>query len=160
MEVYRAPATTFVAQFLGSPPMNLIPATVASGSNGQPVLRIGANQLPQPPEWSLVLPPSGHSAIFGIRPEDIFGPGRVPSPTAKLFDIQATVTAVEILGAEIIVIVDIDGANHGKCMARLGRDAEARVGDRVVLQFDVSAAHLFDPVTESLLTGPQSLRAN
>lgn len=65
MELFLNPANTFVAGFLGSPPMNQIEAVVTSGSHG-PVARFG--------EQSLLLPDAfaaheGREIILGIRPE-------------------------------------------------------------------------------------------
>src|SRR5207253_1117619 len=70
LEVYRRPVNTFVARFLGGPPMNLIPAELQLADSGAAVgleaLRIGLD---------MPLPPPGMKAgavTLGIRPEDIY----------------------------------------------------------------------------------------
>src|ERR1044071_8542997 len=93
LEVYRRPANTFVASFLGNPPMNLMPAVVADDPDGR-TLRIGAWSLALPADRMPPLPPNT-SVIFGIRPEKISG-----TPQAGGTPVQAEVVQVEPLGAE------------------------------------------------------------
>ena len=115
LEVYRRPANTFVAGFLGSPPMNLLPATVADGC-----LALGAARLALPAP----LGAATHAArvVFGIRPEDLAqsGPGRDA--------LAAEVVAVEPLGAETIATLRIDGTDR-EIQARLGRDVDGKADD-------------------------------
>jgi multiple sugar transport system ATP-binding protein len=127
LEVYRNPANTFVASFLGSPPTNLLAATVADGR-----LHVGEAALPLE---RARLPAS--EIVFGIRPEDIFV-GEGP--------LEAGVAAVEPLGAETILALRLAGIEQD-VMVRAGRDSPARVGDRLKLRFDLGAAHFFDKET-------------
>jgi multiple sugar transport system ATP-binding protein len=66
LDVYRKPADTFVASFLGNPPMNLLPATVTDAPGGR-TLRIGASTITLPPAVS-----RGMAAGQAVT----FGPGR------------------------------------------------------------------------------------
>jgi multiple sugar transport system ATP-binding protein len=129
LEVYRNPADTFVASFLGSPPTNLIPARFNSQQ-----LRVGEAEVGVPrgsaPE----------SVIFGIRPEDIRIDGAAPHAHGE-------VLAVEPLGAETILRVRLT-AVPGEVMVRGPRTVSAKVGERVPLAYDIAAAHLFDPATQ------------
>jgi multiple sugar transport system ATP-binding protein len=127
LDVYREPADTFVAAFLGSPPTNLLPATFASGT-----LRIGDSTL----ALQRACPPE---VIFGIRPEDIRIEGVAPQ-------VQGEVLAVEPLGAETIVRFRLPGV-QGDVLARGPRTVSAKVGETVPLAFDMASAHLFDPAT-------------
>ena len=129
LEVYRDPADTFVAAFLGSPPTNLIPARL----NGAALL-VGESKL------SLSSKAGLESVIFGIRPEDIRIDGATPHA-------QGEVLAVEPLGAETILRLRMPGV-AGDVMVRGPRTVAAKVGDRVPLAFDLAAAHLFDPNTQ------------
>ena len=84
-EVYRAPQSTFVASFIGSPPMNLLPGEVQGNEFVLPGLRL-ALPLPAPRQGALIL---------GVRPEHIdVGAGSVH---------QLKVDFVEMLGAERLV---------------------------------------------------------
>ena len=102
MELFLNPANTFVAGFLGSPPMNQV-AAVLDGGDGAPVARIGNQSLPLPP-----LPDLRHAAgrpiIVGIRPEYAVattgeGPGRV----------AISVDLVEPLGSEALLHATLQG---------------------------------------------------
>ncbi|GIX11867.1 ABC transporter ATP-binding protein [Elioraea sp.] len=132
LEVYRRPATTFVAGFLGSPPMNLLPATVADGR-----VRLGEATLTVParvPEGPVTL---------GVRPEDL-----VPVPEGPL---RGEVVAVEPLGAETILSLRLPGVER-ELMLRAGRSAPAALGERIALAAPDDAIHLFHAVTGRRLT--------
>src|SRR4030042_1294563 len=68
MEVYRKPVDTFVAGFLGSPPMNLMPATLEKGERNEVVVRLGGQGFRPPPEWNRPLEEHLGPVIFGSRP--------------------------------------------------------------------------------------------
>ena len=136
LEVYRYPANTFVASFLGNPPMNLLRAVVTDDAGGRG-LRIGAWQLALPPERMPSLPP-GTEVIFGIRPEKLSG---TPQPGGASID--AEVVQVEPLGAETIFASRIPDVEK-PVFARVGPDVPVKVGDRRALGLDLSAAHVFD----------------
>ena len=127
LDVYREPADTFVAAFLGSPPTNLLPATFASGT-----LRIGDSTLALQRDCP-------QNVIFGIRPEDIRIEGVAPQ-------VRGEVLAVEPLGAETIVRFRLPGV-QSDVLARGPRTVSAKVGEQVPLAFDMASAHLFDPAT-------------
>ncbi|NWG73055.1 MAG: sn-glycerol-3-phosphate import ATP-binding protein UgpC [Rubrivivax sp.] len=128
-QVYLRPATTFVASFIGSPPMNLLRgrgdgSRFVVGDNGV------ALPLPRPA-------PRAGELILGVRPEhvDIGGEGRWP----------LRVEVVEMLGAERLVHGRLDG--QGFTLRIEGTAAAPRAGDEVRL--DVAAEHLhwFDAST-------------
>jgi multiple sugar transport system ATP-binding protein len=132
LEVYRYPADTFVAAFLGSPPTNLIPARFANGR-----LMVGEAAVPLQNNVGVDNP------VFGIRPEDIRLDGADPHAHGE-------VLAVEPLGAETILRVRLAGV-AGDLMVRGARTLPVRLGERVPLAFDLQAAHLFHPETQRRL---------
>jgi multiple sugar transport system ATP-binding protein len=136
LEVYREPADTFVAAFLGSPPMNLIAARSNSDS-----LHVGEAILP----LRRTLPVE--NLIFGIRPEDIRIQSGIDEARPHAL---GEVLAVEPLGAETIVRLRLAGV-AADVLARGPRTVSARVGERVPLAFDLAASHLFDPTTNRRL---------
>ncbi len=75
-EVFKRPATRFVAGFIGSPPMNLNEATVADGK----LVFAGGQSLPLPIEFRNKVA-AGDKVIFGLRPDDIYptGHGSIPA---------------------------------------------------------------------------------
>jgi multiple sugar transport system ATP-binding protein len=133
-EVYDHPANAFVAQFIGTPPMNLIPGRVSDGA-----LRTSSFSLP------LHLPlAEGRRVIIGIRPEHIsVGEGDD--------SIGASVDMVEPIGHESIVYVS---AGSEKLVAIFDPHSAPAVGDNVRLSVRAERVHLFDGETELALTTP------
>ena len=136
MEVYRDPADTFVARFLGSPGMNLVPVEADGGA-----LRLGDATLPGPDRRGPV--------ILGVRPEDLYEPGSVPQGT-ETATLAAEVDTVEPLGAETLLTFTLPG-REGALTARVGREARARPGERVPLHVDLAALRFFDAETQRAL---------
>jgi len=140
MEVYGNPADIFVARFLGNPPMNLLPGRLAAGG-GRATVDLPGGTLDLP-GW-----PGGLAAgavTVGIRPEDLYEPaGDAGRAMGRL---QATVLAVEPLGAETLVLLAV-GAERTELIARLGRRTALAVGAAVAIAVDCTAIHLFDAAT-------------
>lgn len=89
MELFLNPANTFVASFLGSPPMNMVQATV-SVRNGQPCAEFQGQSLPLSPLPGLA---PGQGITLGIRPEFVtLGQG-----------VRVAVDLVETLGSEALI---------------------------------------------------------
>jgi len=91
-DLYERPANVFVAGFLGSPGMNLIDGGVDATGDGV-IVRVSGGTVPLVPHGG---PQPGERVVVGVRPEDL-----VVSPDGTL---SATVTIVELLGAEVQVI--------------------------------------------------------
>ncbi|MAQ85361.1 MAG: ABC transporter ATP-binding protein [Maritimibacter sp.] len=123
-ELYTAPANTFVAQFIGSPKMNLLPVeTTARGvelSAGKPALPVPVRPAEQ----------------LGIRPEAL----RLVAPEQGL--VTGKVALSEYLGADLSVYVDTERA--GRVTLRGPGTMKVTEGETVGLTFDPSEAHLFD----------------
>jgi sn-glycerol 3-phosphate transport system ATP-binding protein len=125
-EVYQRPATTFVASFIGSPPMNLVPGH-ADGSR----FTVGSQVLPLPK----AAPRSGE-LILGMRPEHavLRGAGQLGWPFQ--------VDMVELLGAERLVHGSVGASPFTVRMdATL---AAPRVGDTMTLQGPPERLHWFE----------------
>ena len=149
LDVYRDPADTFVARFLGNPPMNLFPARLEADGGGVAV-RLAGTLLPLPSADAQALARFvGGTVIFGIRPEDLYDhrpPGIDEGADGQDLSFPARVSAVEALGAETLLVLEVEGI-AGAFRARLGRDCRARIGDIVEVHMDYHAVHLFDPET-------------
>jgi multiple sugar transport system ATP-binding protein len=145
LEVYRNPADTFVAKFLGNPPMNLVQGCLEA-HDGHPVARFAGSAVALPKRTTSSLGRHiGSDVIVGIRPEDLYETppaGRVTEITRLL----ARVVAVEPLGAETLLVVALDPSND-ELIARIGRETALRSGDRLDIALDATAIHLFDSVT-------------
>ena len=117
-EVYEHPANSFVAQFIGTPPMNLVSATVENGS---------AFSIPVRAE-------NGRKVILGIRPEHLNHGG----------DIKAIVDVVEPIGHESIVYAT---AGEQKLTIIFDPHETPKVGETISLSVDPARVHLFDAET-------------
>jgi ABC-type sugar transport system ATPase subunit len=135
-ELYSRPANRFVAGFIGSPPMNFIPADLAA-HDGELVARAQDIELPLPPAQR---PPAnaGANATVGIRPEHIalVSPGEGHA--------AGEVYVVEPVGREQIVDVQV-GGRVLRVVAPPGYGG--KMGDRIGLRFALDRLHLFDPQT-------------
>jgi multiple sugar transport system ATP-binding protein len=114
--LYREPANTFVAGFIGSPSMNMLEGEVDDGS-----LRLGAHALPLGGVRGGGAPTRGE-VVVGIRPEDLVLDGGGDAA------IDATVAIAEQLGPEVLVHVHADGLRVADVADRTagGEDEEAR----------------------------------
>jgi multiple sugar transport system ATP-binding protein len=141
LEVYEKPANLFVASFIGTPPMNFVPATLADG--GATVVASGF-RLPLPAALRAAAQgrPDG-KVVLGIRPENIRETAREGG--GETLAIHAKVEFVEPLGYEVIV--------HGRVgndllVAKVDPHRSPRMGDEMPLVIEAGAIHLFDATTE------------
>jgi multiple sugar transport system ATP-binding protein len=143
LEVYRNPANTFVARFLGNPPMNLVPVELDLGAAR---LHFGDVALPLT-LWSGDALGRYHSGqvLLGIRPEDLYETSPRPGDD-RLVPVATRVAAVEPLGAETLLVLTLDGAG-AEIIARIGRETRLRPDDRTTMLLDATAIHLFDAAT-------------
>jgi multiple sugar transport system ATP-binding protein len=150
--VYRYPANLFVARFMGSPPMNTMPARLEADGGG-PVVVIGAGR---PDEVRLHLQGYdaaasyvGREVVLGIRPECIAEGDRVFSgSTGAPVIVTAPVELVEPTGAETIVLLRLGGES---AQARVSPDIRPTPGARAPFALDTRRICLFDPETERLI---------
>jgi multiple sugar transport system ATP-binding protein len=147
LEVYKRPLNTFVASFLGNPPMNLLPARVAEGK-GRLTLKLGGELLELKERQYSALP-AGTAITLGIRPESIAARASA-GERERLAGIEAEIVQIESLGAETILATRIPGI-ESELVARVGPEVGASVGERRSLWLDLSAIHLFD-ATGALIT--------
>jgi ABC-type sugar transport system ATPase subunit len=133
-EVYHAPASMFVAGFIGAPTMNMIPAT-REGSEGLRLANAELIRLPHPVAAQSEL-------IVGVRPEDV--EIATDASGASVVVLPATIEVVEPLGADTLVFASMVG--HPMSL-RVRPDVRPQRGMSVQLRFDLERAHLFDAVT-------------
>src|SRR5215210_1235087 len=100
LEVYEQPANLFVAGFIGTPPMNFVPAVVSRGADGGATVVASGFRLPVPEVWrAATASRDGQKVVLGIRPENI----REASRGGSAVPVTARVEFVEPLGHEVIV---------------------------------------------------------
>jgi multiple sugar transport system ATP-binding protein len=134
LELYERPVNTFVAGFLGSPPMNFLDSEIVDGE-----LRGSGFAFPLPP-WGGELT-RGTPVMLGIRPEDItLGDGSGPT--------EATITLVEPMGSSTILYTTL---GERLVAIETAKDTRLGVGSRVSLLVEPDRLHLFDMATGHLL---------
>ncbi|MGD9838384.1 MAG: sn-glycerol-3-phosphate import ATP-binding protein UgpC [Afipia sp.] len=147
LDIYRKPATTFVASFIGAPPMNLLPVQ-ANDLGGM----LDALQIEAPGD-----------AILGIRPEDFLLTGTAAPESLTL---ELTVDAIERVGAETYVYGTRTRDNAGPAVSakpgelppgeiivRLPGEAAPAVGERIGVSAARPKLHLFSPDGRSRIGG-------
>ncbi len=125
LDLYDTPKNKFVASFIGSPAMNLIPAEVI---NKKRVKLQGGQEI----NFTNQLTP-GRKITFGIRPEHL-------KNSSKDKGITVQVTAIETTGAETLVACSIDSVEF---LSALRDRVELIAGERVSFSFAQSRAHIF-----------------
>lgn len=145
MELYRWPANLFVAQFIGSPPMNLLPVQITAPGQllvaGQRLLLEGALQ-------ELSAAHLGESFTGGLRPEHL----RLAPATNR--NLAAEVCHLEALGNEQLLTCRLrEGAQL--LQVRIGPEQPVVVGQGVHLEVDPAGWRLFDAAGEALLPAPE-----
>jgi multiple sugar transport system ATP-binding protein len=126
-EVYDHPANVFVAEFIGSPPMNLLKAT----RDGGDLVVAGGWRLPAPKRGSAI-DSAGTELTVGLRPEGVqIVAGGQP----------AEVVAVEPFGSEVIIDVRVNGE---AIKVRAAPDVRPEPGRKVGLRVDPAAVRVFD----------------
>jgi multiple sugar transport system ATP-binding protein len=145
-EVFKQPATRFVAGFIGSPPMNLVDASIRRGK----VVFANGDHVPLPQRFKGKVA-EGQNVSFGLRPDDLFPTGHgIGSGAVK--DVHQTplkVTMTEPLGNETLVFFDFAGREW---VSRMLNPRSLRAGELLDTTFDLSQAHLFDAETGKTLS--------
>lgn len=151
LELFHRPANLFVAGFIGSPQMNLLPATLLGQSADSVTLAL--------PGATLTIPTAGHAPVasstvtLGIRPDRL--------EIAPVGELAGTIRLAERLGTENHLHIDLDHGGSVVCITDGTHPARAR--DRVRLRIPPADAHVFDgqgnalprqidPATEALIT--------
>lgn len=162
MEVYERPGTIFVAEFIGSQPMNLFPGTVVTRENGLgfqlkaeeagkgPVLQLGKGLF-----WGLSNY-SGKEVIMGIRPEHVFllDPEETraeaePLPGANFIRLgTASLDLTERTGPDTYFHLR---RGVQRIVSRVGRVMRATAGQTFSVALDMSHTLFFDAATERVI---------
>lgn len=137
-EIYRKPANLFVADFMGSPAMNLVPATVTKNGKGTEfsIAREGMAPLVLRDDSVAGLP---ENIVLGLRPEDIGDASINEQKGLQLSDCMVDV--VEPAGADTFALMTLGGV---EVTARLHAETLATPGSRMNFSFNMKKASYFD----------------
>lgn len=146
LELYERPADSFVASFLGTPPMNLLPAVLAEG--GRTLVMNGVH-VPLSPAQQKIVPHSQRArVVIGVRPEHVM-PTAVPEAVA----IKGEVVVTEALGAEVVVHSRV---GEESLVARLPTHHAPKIGELITLWLPLIRLHFFDAATGKRLAAQGS----
>jgi len=143
LTLFQEPANTFVAGFIGSPPMNLVPAKIVRADAGMRLNLAEKLQIPIPekPEAKLN---DGMDVIMGLRTEDLTidnGGNKFPEE----WKVNGVVEVVEPLGGETNMHMDLQGT---KFIAKSEGRRIIKVGSQLKLALNLKHLHIFDANTE------------
>jgi multiple sugar transport system ATP-binding protein len=135
LELYEKPVDVFTARFIGSPTMNLIPASLR---DGEADLSTGGSVRVPP------LPATTSDILVGARPQDL-----VPTNDGSHgLTVSGTVAVVETLGSE--TLVHIESGNQTVIGSAPGRQIP-RIGEHLTLHAPAERLYYFDKATEKAL---------
>ena len=144
LELYHRPNNLFVATFIGSPKMNLVPVTVTGVAAGSASLELpGGTRLAVPVGERAV--PAG-KATLGVRPEHL-----AVAPAAGGEGLPGRVILSEHLGGETMLYVDAAGGHQ--VVVKADGLAREKIGDDVRIKIDPQTCHLFDGEGRTLVNG-------
>ncbi|MDQ8196761.1 sn-glycerol-3-phosphate ABC transporter ATP-binding protein UgpC [Pelagicoccus enzymogenes] len=150
LTLYNQPANMFVASFIGSPPMNLLPGRIErkegtlyfQATDSMITLRLSNRLAEAAAEYV------DRDIIFGVRPENIHqaeeSSNYETEHTAKL-----TIDVAEPMGNETMLYLS-NGSQS--LIGRIHSDVRPQINKTITVWFDQAKAHLFDPQTEANLT--------
>ncbi|MEY8799346.1 ABC transporter ATP-binding protein [Leisingera sp. XS_AS12] len=146
-EIYDTPANVYVATFMGSPAMNVVPARVGQ-HNGVPHAvvttqdgRAQALRFSQPnmAAWE------GREILLGLRPEVITDPEGADRNSANIVGLSNRIGVTEPAGADTFVTMELGGRD---VIARMRADANVAAGQEFSFAVNMEKAVAFDPETE------------
>jgi len=140
LELYDRPANLFVAQFIGSPAMNVIAGTLRRDGGAAWVEAEGSIRWPLP---ASAPGRDGQAVVYGVRPGDLALGGGVGAVPAEVIVVEPTGAETELLvqagAAQIIVVM------HGR--------TDVQPGQKIALAVALESVHLFDPAGGATMRG-------
>ncbi|TCV76116.1 sn-glycerol-3-phosphate ABC transporter ATP-binding protein UgpC [Neorhizobium sp. S3-V5DH] len=135
LELYERPHNLFVARFIGSPAMNIIPATITETGETTTVSLRGGKSVRLP--ITTAATEKGRAASFGVRPEDL------SIATGEEYLFEGQVSIVEALGE--VTLLYIEGlADQEPIIAKIPGILNAKKGNAMRFAADPTKLHLFD----------------
>lgn len=141
-EVYERPATQFVAEFVGSPTMNFIPATVNEDGDG---VKLSENHI-LPLAKDRLAPYKNKAVTIGVRPEAL----KIASSKIES-QFRVRIDVVEDLGSDTIIYGEMLDVSH-QLVAKLPGHVVTHAGEVMTLSVRPGSIYLFDDETGSRLS--------
>ncbi|KAE9629343.1 ABC transporter ATP-binding protein [Parasedimentitalea maritima] len=148
-EIYDTPANLFVATFMGSPSMNLIPVKILEENGG--LVAETTNGLGETIKLPFAAPPAGlndyvdRTITLGLRAEALTDPDGADSKAVNLVTVKNRVIVMEPAGSDTFVMTEFGGQD---CNARMRADVQVAPGEDVDFTINMDKVVAFDPETE------------
>ena len=133
LDIYRRPATRFVAGFIGAPAMNFIDVEPAGENGGRLLVRLPVDNVVVPTTIAIGAVPPGKLTL-GVRAEHVLIDASGP--------LTGRAEVVERLGDRSLAHLSL--SNNQLLVAEVPRDLDLQAGDAVHMSIDAAHLHLFD----------------
>jgi len=149
-ETYNSPVNMFVADFMDSPAMNLIPASIEAEGNtlvarlersGNAPIALGLNGM-----QNRLASHQGKKVVFGFRPGALTDPDGAERNATNIVTAECQIEVVEPAGSDTFAVTHLGGV---EVVARLRADANVKPGQTARLAFNLTRSVFFDPETEN-----------
>jgi multiple sugar transport system ATP-binding protein len=149
LDMYNAPANKFVAEFIGSPPMNFLEVRVGEDGKSLHLTGHGQDSVLQVVNGvqKAMKTYAGKKIVMGVRPEDIFDKVYYQGD-ARHRTIPTKVEVVEPMGAEKYLYLH---SGQGQLVARVAADNKAYVSQKIDVVFKMENVKFFDVETNSVI---------
>jgi multiple sugar transport system ATP-binding protein len=147
-EIYNNPANMFVADFMGSPAMNLLKARIETSGRDVAVTLERPNAEPlrlAVPHNGALSAYAGRDVVFGIRPEALTDPDGADRNAKFVAEGDCLIEVVEPAGSDTFAVTRLGGK---EIVARLRADARIAPGQTSRLAFNLDKAVFFDPESQ------------
>ncbi len=137
MDLYHRPASLFVAEFIGSPKMNILPAKMVSAEAGYADVEVAGQRVKAAVDARGIA--AGSAIHIGIRPEHVF-----IGDTGEGASLAVTLRHVERLGDSSLLYVDTGTGGPATFTVRVEGSVVRSAGDKITLRLLADQVHLFD----------------
>jgi multiple sugar transport system ATP-binding protein len=138
-DIYERPANTFVANFLGSPPINFLDGLLEAVDGELRFSRDGMSLALAPQTAQRFMSSAGREVTLGLRAEDIDEDARGAGCS-----VQGAITSVLPVGSDQFLGIECEGR---PMFFRVGKERSYRIGETVLLPVNRQRLHLFDRVS-------------
>ncbi|ABF62368.1 sn-glycerol-3-phosphate ABC transporter ATP-binding protein UgpC [Rhodobacteraceae bacterium R_SAG7] len=146
LDLFNAPVDTFVATFIGSPPMNLVDGIVTETG----ALRLGDHiTLPMPSEARGAVRP-GQEISFGFRADNLMPDGHSVEESGQMAPLELEVALTEPLGTETLLFAEFAGR---EVQAKMLNPRPVQPGERLPFHLMLDKCHVFDRKSGKALRG-------
>ncbi len=144
LELFNAPVNTFVATFIGSPPMNLIDGVVASGDR---INLAGGLTVPIPVSARGQVN-EGQAVQFGFRADNLMPVGHSVQEQGERAEMELTVTLTEPLGTETLLFTNVAGT---EVQAKMYNPRPVSPGEVLKFELILDKCHVFDAASSAAI---------